>query len=152
MPTKPNACATLARMGRAGAETARQLDTIDRQIAAHAERMVVTVRTKARQFGRGPNTWTPPDERLCREKRALLRFQRRHEIETLTRKLVRQDVAIDAFRQGHRVNEPASQVGWMRLPVDKGSIPCHDNPTRQGGNRAEDKTAGNDEGEKRWSS
>ncbi len=40
----------------------------------------------------------------------------------------------------------------IRLPVDKGSIRCHDNPTEQEGDQAADKTAGNDKGEKRWSS
>ncbi len=61
MFSKPDAHATFARMERACVETARQLDTIDRQIAARAAHMVVTARTKARQFGRGTSTWTPPD-------------------------------------------------------------------------------------------
>ncbi len=150
MSAEPNVRATLARMELACAETARQLDTIDRQIAARAERMVVTVRSKTRQFGRGSSTWTLPDERLYREMLAGLRFQRRTEIEALTRKLLQQNVAIDAFRHRHRINAPSPQIGCEWLPVDNGGLHCHDRPTAQEGDRAEDKTAGNDQGEKRW--
>jgi hypothetical protein len=69
MPTHMDRRAVLARMERACAETARHLDIIERQIAARAERMVITFCAKARQFGRGKGIWTPLDERFYRENR-----------------------------------------------------------------------------------
>jgi hypothetical protein len=150
MPPKIDIGATPAQMERTCAETARQLDTIERQITARAERMVVTTRTKARQFGRGTSTWTLPDERLFRETFAGLRFQRRAEIDASTRKLVRQSAAIDAFKRRHRINEPPPQSGTAQLPVDKVAIRCHDYPTKDGGHQAATKMVGNDKGGKRW--
>lgn len=102
--------AMLARMERARAETERHLEIIEGQIAARAERMTVTSRVKARQFGRATSTWTPADERAFQENIAVLRFERRGEIDALTRKLSRQTGAIAAFRVRHRINEPMRET------------------------------------------
>lgn len=102
--------AMLARMERARAETERHLAVIENQIAARAERMTVTSRVKARQFGRSTSTWTPADERAFQENIAALRFERRGEIEALTRKLARQRGAVAAFRVRHRINKPTRET------------------------------------------
>ena len=98
--------AKLARMEAARAETERHLAVIERQIAARAERMTTNARVKARQFGRGTATWTRADDRGFQANVAALRFERRGEIDALTRKLARQTGAIAAFRVRHRINEP----------------------------------------------
>jgi hypothetical protein len=102
--------ARLARMEAARAETERHLAVIERQIAARAERMTTSTRVKARQFGRGAATWTRTDERNFQANVAALRFERRGEIDALTRKLVRQAGAIAAFRVRYRINETAREM------------------------------------------
>jgi hypothetical protein len=97
--------AMLARMEAAHAETARHLAVIERQIAARAERMTTSSRVKARQFGRTSATWSRADEHDFQTNVAALRFERRGEIDTLSRKLARQAGAIAAFRIRYRVNE-----------------------------------------------
>lgn len=100
--------AMLARMVRAREETRNHLAIIERQIAKRAERMTITARVKARQYGRSTSTWTPAGERHYHETAAALRFGRRGEIDALTRKLERQEAAIAAFRVRLRINEDAA--------------------------------------------
>jgi hypothetical protein len=102
--------AMLARMERARAETERHLAIIEKQIAARAERMTVTGRLKSRQYGRCSSTWSRTDERAFQENVAAIRFERRCEIEALSRKLARQAGAIAAFRVRHRINEPMREA------------------------------------------
>ena len=102
--------ARLARMEAARAETERHLAVIERQIEARAERMTTSTRVKARQFGRGAATWSRADERDFQANVAALRFERRGEIEALTRKLARQAGAIAAFRVRHRINKPEREA------------------------------------------
>ncbi|EGP55734.1 hypothetical protein Agau_L101131 [Agrobacterium tumefaciens F2] len=99
--------AMLARMVRARDETRRHIEIIRRQIAKRAERMTITARLKTRQYGRMKSTWTRADERDYQENAAQLRFQRRGEIDALTRKLERQEAAIANFRARLRINEDA---------------------------------------------
>ncbi|WOJ88401.1 hypothetical protein RZS28_11210 [Methylocapsa polymorpha] len=120
MPTHKDRRAAMARMERARAETARHLDIIEHQIAARAERMVITFRSKARQFGRGKGAWTPLDERLYREKLAMLRFRRRAELDDLAWKLARQSAAVEAFRLRPRLDPRAMPRGTPTFPVDRG--------------------------------
>lgn len=96
--------AMLARMVRAREETRNHLAIVERQIEKRAERMTITARLKTRQYGRVKFTWSLADERDYREKAAQLRFQRRGELDMLTRKLERQDTAIAAYRARLRVN------------------------------------------------
>jgi hypothetical protein len=72
--------------------------------------MTITVRTKAHQFGRFTTTWTRADERAFQANVAALRFERRGEIDALTRKLARQSGAIAAFRVRYRINQPAEEI------------------------------------------
>lgn len=102
--------AMLARMERSRAETERHLAIIERQIAARAERMTISTRVKARQFGRTSTTWTRADERHYQEALAALRFERRGEIDALTRKLARQAGAIAAFRVRYRINAAPEEL------------------------------------------
>jgi hypothetical protein len=102
--------ARLARMGAARAGTERQLAVIERQIAARAGRLTTSTRVKARQFGRGAATWSRADERDFQANVAALRFERRGEIEALTRKLARQAGAVAAFRVRHRINVPEREA------------------------------------------
>lgn len=99
--------AMLARMVRACEETRNHLSIIERQIVKRAERITITARVKIRQYGRSTSTWTPADERQYQENVAQLRFERRGEIDALTRKLERQEGAIAAFRVRYRINEDA---------------------------------------------
>jgi hypothetical protein len=101
--------AMLASMERARAETERHLAIIERQIAARAERMTTSTRVKARQFGGAAATWTRADERNFQANVAALRFERRGEIDALSRKLARQAGAIAAFHVRHRINEAARE-------------------------------------------
>jgi hypothetical protein len=72
--------------------------------------MTVTGRVKARQYRRSTSTWTPADERAFQEDVAALRFERRCEIDALSRKLARQTGAIAAFRVRHRIIEPTREM------------------------------------------
>lgn len=97
-------------MVSARAETERHLAIIENQIAARAERMTISARIKARQFGRGAATWTRANERDFQANVAALHFARRGEIDALTRKLARQAGAIAAFRIRYRINEPVREA------------------------------------------
>ncbi|ERM01603.1 hypothetical protein Q644_20915 [Brucella intermedia 229E] len=99
----------LARMVRARDETRRHIEIIRRQIEKRAERITITARLKTRQYGRMKSTWTRDDERDYQENAAQLRFQRRGEIDALTRKLERQDAAMAAFRDRYRFDEDAAR-------------------------------------------
>ncbi|MCZ4072158.1 hypothetical protein [Agrobacterium sp. LMR679] len=99
--------AMLARMVRTRNETRRHIKIIRRQIEKRAERMTITARVKTRQYGRMKSAWTRADERDYQENATQLRFQRRGEIDALTRKLERQDAAIAAFRARLRINGDA---------------------------------------------
>lgn len=109
MKTDAEQRAMLARMETAHAETVRHLAVIERQIEARAARMTTSSRLKARQFGRASTTWTRTDERDFQANVAALRFERRGEIEALSRKLARQAGAIAAHRVRCRVNEAAGE-------------------------------------------
>ncbi|WP_119390968.1 hypothetical protein [Taklimakanibacter lacteus] len=107
MKTYAEQRAMLARMEAAHAETEHHLAVIERQIEARAERMTTSRRVKARQSGRTSATWSRADERDFQANVAALRFERRGEIDALSRKLARQAGAIAAFRVRYRINEPA---------------------------------------------
>lgn len=90
----------LARMEVARRETRHHLDLIHRQIATRAERLAVTEKAKARNrtHKRSGSRWTRSDEMLFQDHIDRLSFERRSELEALTRKLERQDRAITTLR------------------------------------------------------
>jgi hypothetical protein len=69
----------------------------------------------------GKGIWTPLDERLYREKLAILRFERRAEIDALARTLARQSAAIGAFRLWPGHDQGAIPHGNTTFPVDRGT-------------------------------
>ncbi|MDH2092237.1 hypothetical protein N5K21_26300 [Rhizobium pusense] len=93
--------ARVVRMEAARRETRHHLDLVRRQIEGRAERITVTEKAKARSLRRGGSRWTRSDELLLQVHVDRLTFERRSEIEALTRKLTRQDAAIEAFRARH---------------------------------------------------
>lgn len=106
MKTYQEQRATLLRMVIARAEAKRHLGIIEHQMEKRAGRMTVTGQAKSRQsrHRRSNSMWTPTDERIFQENLAAIRFERRGEIEGLSRKLVRQSAATAAFRVRHRIN------------------------------------------------
>lgn len=90
----------LTRMEAARRQTRHHLDLVLRQIAARAERVTVTQKAKStgRTHKRAGSRWTPADERVFQSHLQGLEFQRRGEIEALSRKLRRQEAAIAAIR------------------------------------------------------
>ncbi|MBB4571049.1 hypothetical protein [Rhizobium leucaenae] len=89
----------LATMEAARRQIHQHLELVHRQIAGRAERLTVTQKAKSRSHRRGRSNWTPSDEELFREHLDRLTFERRREIEALSRKLARQDQALAAFRE-----------------------------------------------------
>ena len=88
----------LCRMLAAYRQTRAHLKRIERQISAKAERMTTTAKAKAKSHPRGGSRWTRSDEALFRAYFDQISFERRGEIDALTRKLSRQEIAIDAVR------------------------------------------------------
>ena len=82
-----------AGMETAEGDTRRRLRIIERQIG-----MTVTECVKRRQPRRGASTWTRADERLLQQLVVELTLAHRGEIDALTRKLERQELAIAALQ------------------------------------------------------
>jgi hypothetical protein len=93
-----------ARMETAEGDTRRRLRIIERQIVSRAERMTVTDCVKRRQPRGGASTRA--DERLFQQLVAELTVARRGEIDALTRKLEREELAIAALQS--RQSSPAA--------------------------------------------
>lgn len=95
--------ALLSRLEAACRQTRGNIDLIDRQIGQRAERMATTAHVKGRPFGRSTQLWTRDDERRLLEYVDRIRFERRAEIDGLSRKLARQEldlaVALSRLRQ-----------------------------------------------------
>ncbi len=100
----------LSRMEAAHRLTKAHLERIERQISARAERMTTTAKAKARRHPRGRSRWTRSDEALFRAWVDQLSFERRGEIDALSRKLMRQERAILAVRAKTISNGPTAQA------------------------------------------
>ena len=97
--------AMLARMEAARRETHAHLCLIERQIAARAERVMISFRARSRDYRKSRSTWSHADEQLYQATLSDLTFSRHREVDGLSRKLARQDAAIAAFRRRHGLPE-----------------------------------------------
>lgn len=102
--TLVNSRALLATMEASRRQTHHHLDLVHRQIAGRAERLTVTEKAKSRSHRRGRSNSTPSDEELYRDHLDRLTFQRRGEIDALSRKLARQDQALAAVYEKLGIN------------------------------------------------
>lgn len=88
----------LARMEEARRQTQRQLDMIDRQITRRMTAIVPQLKPRHAAYRHGK----PPDPHAFLERYrsnlAAITAERQPEIDALSRKLARQDIAIRAFR------------------------------------------------------
>jgi hypothetical protein len=98
-------------MEAAHRQTRAHLERIERQISARAERITTTAKAKARRYPRGGSRWTRSDEAMFRTCVDQLSFERRGEIDALSRKLSRQEHAITAVRAKTISNGPTSKAG-----------------------------------------
>lgn len=89
----------LSRMEAAAGQTRSHIILIERQIERRAERLTITARAKGRSFSRHSPSWTLEAERLFREHVERIAFERRGEIDALSRKLARQEKAIAMLRE-----------------------------------------------------
>lgn len=89
----------IARMEAAQRQNAQHLDLILRQIGLRAERLTIAEKAKSRSGGRTGSRWTRADEQLYQHHVDRLTFERRGEIEALSRKLKRQETALDDARK-----------------------------------------------------
>lgn len=97
----------IAQMEAAHRQNAQHLDLIFRQIGLRAERLTITEKAKSRSGRRTGSRWTRADEQLYQHHVDRLTFERRGEIEALSRKLKRQEAALEKARtrqgDGHGV-------------------------------------------------
>ena len=98
------------RMEAAHRQTRAHLERIERQISTRAERMTTTAKAKARRHPRGGSRWTRSDEAMFRACVDQLSFERRGEIDALSRMLTRQEHAITVVRAKAVINGPAAKV------------------------------------------
>jgi hypothetical protein len=105
----------LSRMAAGCRQTREHLDLIERQIERRATRMVLTARVKNRPFRRSVPSWTRKEERRLQETIDRLRFQRRGELDVLSRRLARQEKAIGA---ANPVDPSAAMVREVQDTLD----------------------------------
>lgn len=88
----------IKQMETAQQQNAQYLDLIFRRIGLRAERLTIAEKAKSRSGRRTGSRWTRADEQLYQHHVDRLTFERRGEIEALSRKLKRQEVALDEAR------------------------------------------------------
>jgi hypothetical protein len=93
--TAVNSWVLIAQMEAAHRQNAQHLDLIYRQIGLRAERLTIMEKAKSRPGRRTGSRWTRSDEQLYQHHVDRLTFDRRGEIEALSRKLKRQKAALD---------------------------------------------------------
>lgn len=91
----------LFRMEEARRQTQRQLDIIDRQIIRRMSALIPTLQPKRSSYRRGKTCDARAFLDRYRTNLAAISAERQPEIGALSRKLARQDSAIEAFRERH---------------------------------------------------
>ncbi|MCK1743076.1 hypothetical protein IVA80_19915 [Bradyrhizobium sp. 139] len=126
MKASPQRLAQLSRMEEAQRQTQRQLDMIDRQIIRRMTTLIPQLGRKPSGYRRGK----PPDPRAFLERYrsnlAAITAERQPEIDALSRKLARQDTAIEALRarcapeSRHACDDPerANRTNESRSPAE----------------------------------
>ncbi len=107
----------LSRMEGTCRETRKHLDLIERQIEGRATRLALTDRIKKRSVGRSLSPWTPEDERRLQEHVDRLRFERRGELDALSRKLARQETAITVLCARRLQRSRSARGGGDLIPA-----------------------------------
>lgn len=88
----------IVQMETAHRQNAQHLDLICQQIARRAERLTIAEKAKSRSGRRTGSRRTRADEQLYQHHVDRLTFERRGEIEALSRKLKRQEMALEEAR------------------------------------------------------
>jgi len=99
--TSVDARVLIAQMEAAHRQNVQHLDLIFRQIGLRAERLTITEKAKSRSGRRTGSRWTRSDEQLYQHHVGRLTFERRGEIEALSRKVKRQEIALEEARARH---------------------------------------------------
>ncbi|TIR05327.1 MAG: hypothetical protein E5X37_27170 [Mesorhizobium sp.] len=94
----PDRRAQLFRMDEARRQTQRQLDMIDRQIIRRMTAVIPQLRPHSAGSGRGRGPGPAMFLERYRANLAAITQERQHEIDALSRKLARQDAAIEVLR------------------------------------------------------
>jgi DNA relaxase NicK len=101
MTTRADRFAELSRMQEARRQIQRQLDRINRQITRRMTAFIPQLKPRHSSFRRGKAPEPSAFLDRYRAKLAALTAERQPEIDALSRKLARQDAAIEAFCQRH---------------------------------------------------
>lgn len=103
MTGSPETMAQLFRMEDARRQIQRQLDMIDRQIIRRMTALIPQLQRKRLVYRRGKSPDPGAFLERYRLSLAALTAERQPEIDALSRKLARQDRAIDDFHERHRI-------------------------------------------------
>lgn len=101
MTLSPGHRTELFRMEEARRQTQRQLDMIDRQIIRRMTALIPQLRPRQSEYRRGRAPDTGAFLERYRSHLAALTAERQPEIDALSRKLARQDLAIAGFLERH---------------------------------------------------
>ena len=124
MNAKPERRAELSRMQEARRQIQRQLDMIDRQITRRMTALIPQLKPERTGYRRGKAADPKAFLELYRSNLAAITAERQPEIDALSRKLARQDAAIDAFhlRQGLEPSRAMTPGGISVCPCKRSGI------------------------------
>jgi small-conductance mechanosensitive channel len=134
MTASPQRIAQLSRMEEARRQTQRQLDMIDRQIIRRMTALIPQLGRKRAAYRHGKPADPSAFLERYRSNLAAITVERQPEIDALSRKLARQDAAIEALRErcgagpcGSRPAQPADAAA-----VEDGRRACRPGEQRGG--------------------
>ncbi|MHC4046759.1 hypothetical protein [Bradyrhizobium sp. 23AC] len=137
MKASPGRLAQLSRMEEARRQTQRQLDMIDRQIIRRMTGLIPQLGSKRSGYRRGK----PPDPSAFLERYrsnvAAITAERQPEIDALSRKLARQDTAIEMLRARYAPeSRPARDDSEREHRMDECRSPADRRPGKRHGDEA----------------